>query len=267
MPRRARLSNEPAGPGGIGTAIGGQLDLKSTLDPILSSTRQLVPYDVAEITLWDEERQCCVTQGWGGDEAYALEAGGTYCLDEGYTGWIARHRQILSIPDVQARHDVRPVLDTPEYPFRSYVGIPLQIRGRFVGTLELATYQKDAWADRDLEVLQAVANQAAVAIENAQLYAEPRRREEQQAGLARIAALASSTLDLDELLDRVMGETIRLLEAEKGVLLLHDEERDCLVARYLSSAGADRETVEMFQIPTSVEGFERSIFARGGSYF
>jgi len=247
--------------------IGDQLGLKSTLDPILSSTRQLVPYDVAEITLWDEERQCCVTQGWGGDEAYALEVGGTYCLDEGYTGWISRHRQVLFVPDVQARHDVRPMLDTPEYPFRSYVGIPLQIRGRFVGTLELATYQKDAWAERDLEVLQAVANQAAVAIENAQLYAETRRREEQQAGLARIAAVASSTLDLDELLDRVMGETIRLLEAEKGVLLLHDEERDCLVARYLSSAGADREAVETFQIPTSAEGFGRSVFTRGGSYF
>ena len=244
-----------------------ELDLKTTLDAILSSTCQLVPYDIAEITLWDEDRQCCVTRGWGGDEAYAWEAGGTYGLDEGYTGWIACHQRSLFIPDVQARHDVRPKLDTPEYPFRSYVGIPLQIRDRFVGTLELVSYQKDAWSGRDLEVLQAVVNQTAVAIENAYLYQETRRREEQQAGLARIAALASSTLDLDELLDRVMGETIRLLSAEKGVLLLYDEEQDSLVARYLASAGADRKAVETFKIPASADGFEQSIFARGGSYF
>ena len=242
-------------------------ELKTTLDAILSSTRQLVPYDIAEITLWDEEQQCCVTRGWGGDEAYAWEAGGTYCIDEGYTGWIARHQRTLLIPDVQAERDVRPKLDAPEYPFRSYVGIPLQIRGRFVGTLELVSYRKNAWSERNLEVLQAVVNQAAVAIENAHLYVEASQREKQQAGLARVAALAGSTLDLEDLLDRVMDETIQLLDAEKGVLLLYDQEKEALVARYLASAGADREVVEKFQIPTSVEGFEQSIFVRGGSYF
>ena len=265
------LSRQPAGEPVVFRRvvfpISDDFDLRTTLDAILSSTCPLVPYDIAEITLWDEERQCCVIQGWGGDRAYAQETGGVYRLDEGYTGWIIRHQCTLFIPDVQARRDVRPRLDRPEYPFRSYVGIPLQIRGRFVGTLELAAYQKDVWSERDLEVLQAVANQAAVAIENAHLYAETRLRAEQQAGVAHIAALASSTLDLDKLLDRVMGETIRLLEAEKGVLLLYDEAQDALVARYLASAGADREVVETFRISTSAEGFERSIFARGGSYF
>ena len=252
---------------GYGIARRSKPSLKTTLDAILSSTRQLVPYDVAEITLWDEERGCCVTHGWGGDLTYSQRAGGTYYLDEGYTGWIIRQRRFLLVRDVKARQDVRPKLDTQEYPFQSYIGIPLEIQGRFVGTLELASYQKDAWSERDLEILQAMANQAVVAIENAHLYAETQRHAEQQTRLARIAALAGSTLDLDELLDRVMGETLRLLEAEKGVLLLYDEEREALVARYLASAGADREMVEMFHIPANVKGFEQSIFARGGSYY
>ncbi len=244
------------------------LDLSATLDAILSSTRKLVPYDVAEITLWDERRGCCVTQGWSGDREYVQEVGGVYHLDEGYTGWIVRHRRPLLIPDVRTHSDVRPKLDSPDaYPFGSYVGIPLQVRGTFVGTLELISYQQYMYAQRDLDILQAVAGQAAVAIENAHLYAETRRREEQQAGLARIAALAGSTLELDALLDRVMGETLRLLEADQGVLLLYDEEQDALVARYLASAGADRETVETFRIPTDAAGFEQSVFSRGGSYF
>lgn len=241
--------------------------LKVTLDAILSSTRQLVPYDIAEITLWDKEQQCCVTQGWGGDRTYVKEAGGIYHIDEGYTGWIIRHRRFLLVRDVQARRDVRPRLDTPEFPFQSYIGLPLQTRQRFIGTLELASYQKDAWLERDLEILQAVSNQAVVAIENVRLYAETQRQAERQAGLARIAALAASTLDLDELLNRVMDETLGLLEAEHGVLLLYDEAQDALVARYLTSARAERAVVETFKIPTNVEGFEQSIFARGGSYF
>lgn len=253
--------------GMLSADISGGLDLSETLDAILSSTQQILLYDVAEITLWDEEGKRCVTQGWGGRRAYARETGGSYRIDEGYTGWIIRHRSPLLIPDVQAREDVRPKVDTPEYPFQSYIGIPLQSRGRFVGTLELASYQKELYTERDVELLQAVGSQAAVAVENAYLYAEARLWAERQAGLANIAALAGSSLEVNELLDRLMGEAIQLLDAEMGVLLLYDEAQEALVARYLVSARADRKKVERFKISTDSEGFEQSIFARGGSYF
>ncbi len=245
--------------------------LEATLNTILANVSQLVAYDVAEITLWDANRQCCVTRGWGGDRAYARETGGVYFVDQGYTGWLIRHQQTLYISNVPDRQDVRPMFDSPAYPFRSYVGIPLfsAIRepGRFLGTLELASYQPEAWTAHDLEVLEATASQAVVAIENAYLYAETQRQAEQQAGLARIAAIVGSTLNLDELLDHAMEETIRLFDGRRGVLLLYDEKEQALVAHYLTSTGASREVVAQFRIPVDSEGFERSIFARRGAYF
>ncbi len=269
--RDGRVETQPqsdvAVVGCTGVTENGGLDLKMTLDAILSSTHKLVPYDVAEITLWNEAHGRCITCGWGGDPDYAREMEGVYHPGEGYTGWIVRQRRSLLVPDVQQQQDVRPKLDDPEQPFRSYIGIPLQVGGDFVGTFELASYRRDTYGEHELEVLQAVADQAAVAIENAYLCAEMQRRAEQQEGLARIAALAGSTLDLSELLDRVMSETIGLLGAEKGVLLLHDESQEALVARYLASAGADREAVEAFKISTHAEGFENSVLSRGGSYF
>ena len=67
------LSRQPAGEPVVFRRvvfpISDDFDLRTTLDAILSSTCSLVPYDIAEITLWDEERQCCVIQGWGGDRA------------------------------------------------------------------------------------------------------------------------------------------------------------------------------------------------------
>ncbi len=210
----------------IGTTVSGGLDLRTTLDAILSSTAQLISYDVAEITLWDEERQCCVTQGWGGDRAYAWAAGGCYSLDEGYTGWIALHRRTLFIPDVQARRDVRPRLDTPEHPFRSYIGIPLQSGGRFVGTLEFASYQRDAFSKRDLETLRAIGNQAAIAIENARLYGETgeelRRRVEALNILQRISRELNATLDLDHILRLVLEEAVGAAGATHGNVMLRD---------------------------------------------
>jgi PAS domain S-box-containing protein len=236
-------------------------DLKSTLDPILSSTRQLVPYDVAEITLWDEERQCCITQGWGGDEAYALEVGGAYCLDEGYTGWIARHRQALFIPDVQARRDVRPMVDTPEYPFRSYIGIPLQIRGCFVGTLELATYQKGAWSEHDLEVLQAVANQAAVAIENSRLYDQMRRRASELASLAAISATISESLELEHVLQAIASAVLELAGCQRSAIFVLDEVKQVL--RLAICQGLSEEYAAQSQVLTLEHGGRAHAVATG----
>ena len=223
---RRQPLGEAAVPSRLDTSIGDGPDLRATLDTILSSTRHLIPYDVAEITLWDEGRQCCITQGWGGDRAYVRETGGVYRLDEGYTGWIARHRRFLFIPDVEARRDVRPKLDTPEYPFRSYVGIPLQSRGRFVGTLELASYRKDAFIERDLETLRAIANQAAIAIENARLYGqtdeELRRRVEALSGLQRVSREINATLDLRHILHLVLEEATRLGKTTYGAIVLRE---------------------------------------------
>jgi len=196
------------------------------LDAILSSTRQFIPYDVAEITLWDEGRQCCITHGWGGDRGYLQETGGVYGLNEGYTGWLARHRRLLLIPDIQIRHDVRPKSDTPEYPFRSYMGMPLQSRDRFVGTLELASYRTGAFSERDLEILRAIGSQAAIAIESARLYGQAdealRRRVEALSGLQRVSREMSVTLDLKHVLHLVLEEATRLSEATHGAMVLRE---------------------------------------------
>jgi len=208
--------------------VGSRLDLKTTLDAILSSTRELVPYDLAEITLWDEERQLCVTEGWGGDDAHTWDGGGIYRPDEGYTGWIIQHQRSLFIPDVQARRDVRPKLDTPQYPFRSYVGIPLQIRGRFVGTLELVSSQKNAWSERDLEVLQAVANQAAVAVENAHLYEQMRRRVSELASLMAVSAAVSESLELERVLQSITSAVLEVVNCQSSAIFVWDEAQQVL---------------------------------------
>jgi len=241
--RRKRRVKEPVGPlarqpsdkadilGRVGATVSSSSDLRATLDAILSSTNHLVPYDLAEITLWDEERQCCVIRGWGGEDeqAYTRETGGVYYLDEGFTGWIARHHQPLLIPDVQGRQDVRPKLDTPKYPMRSYVGIPLQSRGLFVGTLELVSYQRDfAYSEQDVETLQAVGNQAAVAIENAYLYTEMRRRASELASLAKISAAVSESLELDHVLQTIASAVLEVVGCQMSAIFVLDEAHQVL---------------------------------------
>ena len=204
----------------INRTISTSLDLKTTLDSILACTRRVVDYTVAEICLWDPEREVMVTRGQGGDPSRTAMAGGIYHLDEGYTGWIARHRQPLLILDTNTRRDVRPKVERLDSPLLSYVGVPLLIGDELVGTLELGHDHPGTYTENDLATLQLVAGQAAIALENARLYSQTdeklKARVEQLTALQRIGQELTATLDLDRTLNVLLEQAINATGASHG---------------------------------------------------
>lgn len=212
------------------TVVVGDIQLKDTLDTILSSMGEIVTYDVAEITLWDEQRRRCVTQGWVGDRDYMEATGGSYGADEGFTGWLIRHQSPLFISNGASNHSARPKVDTPDYPFQSYIGIPLQLHRRFIGTLELASYDEEAYTRRDLDVLQAVGEQAAIAVENARLRVqsdeELHRRVDALGSVQRVSQEINATLNLDRILHLVLKEAVNLGQAAYAAIALRDVESE-----------------------------------------
>ena len=221
----------------LGAKANGGLDLETTLDALLSSAHQVINYDVVEIALWDEERQCCVTQDWRGSRAYAWEAGGVYHLDEGYAGWIARHREELFIPDIKARQDVRPKSDERGYPFQSYIGVPLQSSSRFIGALGMFSCRKGAFTEHDLEVLQALGKQTAIALESVYLYEETRRRATDLASLAAISSTMSESLDLEHVLQTITSAVLEVLGCQRAVIYVLDEVRQVLRLEMIQGLG------------------------------
>jgi PAS domain S-box-containing protein len=208
----------------IARTIGASLELRTTLEAILTSTRRLIAFDMGEITLWNTEQQSLVSRGALDAEAYHAEVGATYRLDEGYTGWIARHRHPLLVRDIPSRKDVRPKLDRPDHPFRSYLGVPIEKKGEFIGTLELISYAPSAFSSHDQEVLQAIGLQAAVAIENARLYQEAQRRAAELASLIRVSATVTSTLNLEEVLETIVNSVLEVVGCQGLTIFVLDEE-------------------------------------------
>jgi PAS domain S-box-containing protein len=206
------------------------LDLEPTLNLILARIRDLVDYYIAEICLWDEERHLLVTRASAGDPRYTAGTGGIYRLHEGFSGWIARNRETLLLPDIATRTDVRPKIGAEDAPIRSYVGLPLKAGATFVGTLELASDQVGAYGEGHLEILSILADQAAVAIQGARLYAETQRRFEQTQLLLRVGETIRSGVDLTETVRLVAREVCRALDADMAGVYLPDEEQKYLNA-------------------------------------
>lgn len=247
----------------IGQTISASLDLETTLNMILASVKRLLDYSVAEVTLWDEAQGLLLTRGSAGDPGYQAQIGGAYSADEGYSGWIARNRQPLLISDTRTRQDVRPKVDREDMAMHAYAGVPLLLGQKLVGTLEMGAGRPGAFSQQDLRFLQAIAGQAAVAIENARLYQESERRVDEMTGLFQIAGIITSTFDLDRLLEQTLHRAADLLQAEKMALLLYDEATDRLRAHPKAVVGIPPEDAEGLFIDVQTPDFVHGVFRTG----
>jgi signal transduction histidine kinase len=88
--------------------------------------------------------------------------------EEGAMGWVAAHGRSLLIPD--AAQDPRFIPAVSGARTLSELALPIQLKDRLIGVLNIESDQRDAFGADDIIVLQALANQLAVALENARLY-------------------------------------------------------------------------------------------------
>lgn len=127
---------------------------------------------------------------------------------------------------------------------RDTVLVPLTSSGRLLGYLQASNHQdgSNTFTAEELHLLTIIANQAAPVIENATLVLQSRLRAQRAEALRRIASLASSAANLDEILQFSLQELVRLLRAEVGAIFLVDQLRQELVLHRKSAMEFIKET-------------------------
>jgi signal transduction histidine kinase len=120
---------------------------------------------------------------------------------------------------------------------RVTLGIPLLARGDVLGLLTLGELS-DAWARHDREpFLEALANLAAQALHNRTLGRELLRQKEELCALIEVSRDIAASLDLDEVLRRVVRHATRLLRVQASSLMLVDDAGNALRVRATHGAG------------------------------
>lgn len=105
--------------------------------------------------------------------------------------------------------------------------LPLSTKNRLVGWLNLGPRKSGEWyTAEDAELLDAFADRAAMAIENARLFAERNRRLTELAALNEIGAAINSARSLEETLETIYRETGRLMDATNLYIALYDPEKE-----------------------------------------
>ncbi|MEO8538830.1 MAG: GAF domain-containing protein [bacterium] len=96
----------------------------------------------------------------------------------------------------------------------SFLGAPMQRQGRLIGQIALSSQKTGAFSEADAALMMAIANQAAIAIENARLFTESERRAKEMTALSRIA----TTLDLGQSVTGTLNSVAqRIVESTNAV--------------------------------------------------
>ncbi|MCL5104515.1 MAG: SpoIIE family protein phosphatase [Armatimonadetes bacterium] len=205
----------------VSEAVSSTLDLEKLLDIALEQSMAAVGADAGSLMLVnDETNRLEIVASRGLASNFVRKT--SQQVGSSIAGWVAEHGESALIAD--ARRDVRFRMPFYRDSINSAASVPLKVKGAVIGVLNVNTVQPDrAFDERDLEILGTVANQMAVAIENARLYASVNRRTKQLGSLLQISKTVTSTLNLDDVLRQLSDEICKVFQLDVCVLLLVDE--------------------------------------------
>jgi GAF domain-containing protein len=135
-----------------------------------------------------------------------------------------RLRQPVYIDDVAVDPDYHPLIPTT----RSELAVPIMRGGQVIGNLDLQSPNVNAFHAIDLQFLQALTDQVAIALENARLFTETQRQMDELTIVSQVALVGAAGRPFDETVARATDALSRLWpDAALGFLFVDESARIC----------------------------------------
>lgn len=198
------------------------LNLDELLAQVVELIQQRFGYYHVQIFLNNPDNQRTVSQASAGragevivKEGHQLKTG-----EEGIVGWVASSGEFLLANDVSQEPRFLPHPALPGT--KGELAIPLSLGEQILGVLDVQSERVDAFEESDLFVLQSLADQVAIAIENARLYTMTdqalAKRLEELAIMQEIDRQLNATLDYDRVMDLTLDCAMQMTGADGGLI-------------------------------------------------
>lgn len=234
----------------INREVAAALDLRTVLQRLLFAATQNVGGERGSIIVLDDAGKpidATIIYGRSLHEHTTQQLRET--VDRGLAGWVIEHRKAALIPDTNKdeRWLRRPDDALDQSGSKSALCVPLLARDRLVGVLTLVHSVPNAFGKEHLELMQAIADQASIAVLNARLYTESSRQARVMTALADGAAAFSASLEVREVWQRVLNQTMQAMQVETVAIGLIEGPEQSLVFR--AAAGQNAGNIIERRIP------------------
>jgi serine phosphatase RsbU (regulator of sigma subunit)/putative methionine-R-sulfoxide reductase with GAF domain len=214
----------------VSKSVSSSLELRTLMNNVAALIHDRFGYLYVHLFSVHLNRRLIEYQAGSGTRSKDL-VGYTLSLDdpEGIISWVARERATVLANDVKQDDRYRPSPFPPE-DTNSELCVPLLYRNEVVGVLDIQSDRRNAFTEDDRLIFEAVADNIATAIHNADLYRSERWRRQVADSLREVAGLISADASVDDVLDAILSELDRNLPVDIAAIWLLEEDELYLAA-------------------------------------
>jgi adenylate cyclase len=218
---------------GISRRLSGMEALDEILDAVVESTSQAIGCDRSTFFLYDS----------GSNELFSRTAQGLLReirlpSNGGIAGAVFRTGEPLIVRD--AYNDPRFNTDVDQltgYKTENLLCVPLRgVNDEVIGVAQCLNKQDGEFTEQDRQLLEEIGQAAVPALRSSQFVERMSKARAQEMQFLNVVADITSDIELDSLLQRVMAEATKMLDAERSTLFLHDEKTKELFSRVAQGA-------------------------------
>lgn len=205
----------------VGRRLSTILDQQELVREVVEQVQSSFGYYHAHIYLVDDRTQDLIMVGGTGHAGLImLERNHAIARGQGLVGRAARLNSVVLVPDVSQDPDW---LANPLLPLtKSEVAVPIAVGEQVLGVLDVQDDEVGGLKQEDADLLLSVANQVAIALQNAQSYAELARQADRRALINEINRKIQSTTDMDKAMQVAVRELGRAAGSRQSRVWLED---------------------------------------------
>ena len=229
--------SEMALPLRVGSQMIGALDVQSTNRDafsredinVLTTLADQVAIAIENARLFGES-QSALAESQGTIEKYVRQEWMNFTRQAGSNGFVFDGKQVVPL-EKSANHDqIKAALETDQPSLgkvSSTIAIPLELRGQTIGVLDVRSKggQRE-WTQDEITMLEAAAERAAIALENARLVDSAQRRAARELAISEISARIGITSNLDSILQTAVEELGRRIGGAEVIIEIGDTRND-----------------------------------------
>jgi diguanylate cyclase (GGDEF)-like protein/PAS domain S-box-containing protein len=201
-----------------GAIVTSALQQQQAIRLILEQLDHVVPYDSASVQLLSEGN-LEIVGGLGWPEENAVIGVRFPVPGNNPNTYVIENRQPYRLNNAP---EVYPAFrESPHNKIKSWLGVPLIVHEKVIGMLAIDRNEEDAFSEDHVRLASAFADQVAIVIENARLYAAEQQRVHQLDTLRATFADISGELELPRLLQTILERAVNLIGASGGELALY----------------------------------------------
>ncbi len=240
-------------------SVSSSLELRTLMEGVASLIHNRFSYPHVHLFTVHPNRRLIKYEAGSGVRSEGLY-GYTLSLDDddGIIPWVAREGKAVFANDVEKDERYRPS-SLPPANTRAELCVPLIYDDGVVGVLDIQSDEVNTFTEDDRVIFEAVADNIAVAIHNADLYHSEQWRRQVSDSLREVAGLISADASVDDVLEAILSELDRNLPVDISAIWLMEDDELYLAACHNCDEGVLEQT--LYDMPEAYEGLLNAMYS------